>query len=86
MWATGPTNVHPLPATNAQRTVDSDSLRGVLHAMCRLKRRLDAGAVAVFAKGGPMDLVSELYATALEHCSPLSAGEEPTNEPRSNPT
>jgi hypothetical protein len=54
--------------------------------MCRLKRRLDAGAVAVFAKGGPIDLVSELYATALEHCSPLSAGEEPTNEPRSNPT
>lgn len=36
----------------------------------RTRQRLfDAGAVAVFAKGGPVDLAAELYATAVEFCT-----------------
>lgn len=41
---------------------------------CTRERLLEAGAVAVFAKGGPIDLVVELYATALEFCQPRLAG------------
>ncbi len=39
------------------------------------ERLLGAGAVAVFAKGGSIDLATELYATAVEFCGSKLTGE-----------
>ena len=50
------------------------------------ERLLEAGAVAVFAKGGPIDLAAELYATAIEHCLPAQVDQAPISTPKNNPT
>ncbi len=45
------------------------------------ERLIGAGAVAVFAKGGSVDLAAELYAIAIEFCGSELAGGESTAVP-----